>query len=81
MTYSSTLTSKGQVTIPKEVRIRLGLKEGERVEFVTDGDQTIIRPARAQESPFAKYQGILGTFPGGIPEINKWIAEMRDEEE
>ena len=33
------------------------------------------------ESPFAKYVGILGTFPGGIPEINQWIAEMRDEEE
>jgi antitoxin PrlF len=78
MKYSSVLTSKGQVTIPKEVRLRLGLKEGERVEFVAEGDRTIIRPAQGPENPFLKYVGILGSFPGGIPEINEWIAEMRD---
>jgi hypothetical protein len=81
MTYTCTLTSKGQVTIPKAVRIRLGLKEGERIEFVTDGDQTIVRPARTKESPFAAYAGILDTFPGGIPEINGWVSAMRDDEE
>jgi AbrB family looped-hinge helix DNA binding protein len=41
MTHSSKLAGKGQVTIPKDVRLGLGLKEGERVEFVTEGDQTI----------------------------------------
>jgi AbrB family looped-hinge helix DNA binding protein len=80
MIYSSQLTSKGQVTIPKDVRIRLGLKEGERVEFVTEGERTIIRPAQNAANPFAKYAGILGNFPGGIPEINKSIAELRDDE-
>jgi len=30
----STITSKGQVTIPAEVRAHLGLKEGDRVLFV-----------------------------------------------
>jgi antitoxin PrlF len=80
MIYSSVLTSKGQVTIPKDVRLRLGLKEGERVEFVTEGDRTIIRPAQGTENPFSKYTGIFGNFPGGVPEINKWVADLRDEE-
>jgi antitoxin PrlF len=80
MTYSSVLTSKGQVTIPKDVRLRLGLKEGERVEFVTEGDRTIIRPAQGSENPFLRYTGILGNFPGGIPEINSWVRDIRDEE-
>ncbi|WP_038250704.1 AbrB/MazE/SpoVT family DNA-binding domain-containing protein [Ghiorsea bivora] len=31
---SVTLTSKGQVTIPKAVRNRLHLKEGDKLEFV-----------------------------------------------
>lgn len=80
MTYSSQLTSKGQVTIPKDVRIRLGLKEGERVEFVTEGDRTIIRPSQNTSNPFAKYVGVFRNFPNGIREINKWVAELRDEE-
>lgn len=34
--------SKGQVTIPKEVRDLLGLKEGSRVSFVVNGNQVIM---------------------------------------
>ena len=31
---SSTVTSKGQITIPSSVRQRLGIEVGDRVEFV-----------------------------------------------
>lgn len=31
---TATITSKGQVTLPKPVRERLGVKPGDRVEFV-----------------------------------------------
>ncbi|NOZ53027.1 MAG: AbrB/MazE/SpoVT family DNA-binding domain-containing protein [Gammaproteobacteria bacterium] len=31
---SARITSKGQVTIPKEVRSRLGVDTGDRIEFV-----------------------------------------------
>jgi len=40
------LTSKGQVTIPREVRKALNLKPSERVVIVVEGDQAIIRPLR-----------------------------------
>lgn len=33
----STITRKGQVTIPKVIRDRLGVKEGEKVLFVIRG--------------------------------------------
>lgn len=33
---SSTLTSKGQITIPQEVRENLGLQTGDKVDFVQD---------------------------------------------
>lgn len=36
--FGSNLTSKGQVTIPKEIRDILGLKPGDRVVFVLEGD-------------------------------------------
>lgn len=31
---TATLTSKGQLTVPRDVRQRLGLDSGDRVEFV-----------------------------------------------
>lgn len=54
------LTSKGQVTIPKEVREYLGLKQGSAVSFEVDpsGD-VIVRPAdrRRPASRFAAVRG------------------------
>ena len=40
------LTTKGQVTIPQEIRERLGLLPYTEVEFEVDGDSVRIRKAR-----------------------------------
>jgi antitoxin PrlF len=40
------LTSKGQVTIPKQVRKALNLRPSEKVIVVVEGDQAIIKPLR-----------------------------------
>lgn len=40
------LTSKGQMTIPKEVRNALNLKPSEKVIIVVEGDHAIIKPLR-----------------------------------
>jgi antitoxin PrlF len=77
---SSTISSKGQITIPLEIRLRLGLKEGDRVEFIIDNDRTILRPAQAPEDPFEKYRGILPAF-SSKEEINAWVRSLRDEED
>ena len=80
MKYSSTISSKGQVTVPQEIRNRLGLSTGDRVEFVVEGERTVIRPSRSTVSPFDKYRAVLGTFPGGKQEIKAWVQELRSEE-
>ncbi len=42
---SATITSKGQVTIPKEVRESLMLGPGDKIEFVvTEKREALIRP-------------------------------------
>ncbi|MCF7992544.1 MAG: AbrB/MazE/SpoVT family DNA-binding domain-containing protein [Thiohalocapsa sp.] len=43
---TAVLTSKGQVTIPVEVRRRMGIDTGDRIEFVeVDGGGFVIKPA------------------------------------
>jgi antitoxin PrlF len=79
MKRSGTISSKGQITVPQEIRHRLGLKQGDRVEFVVEKDRTTIRPARAPENPFAKYVGALPAF-SNTREINSWVRKLRDEE-
>ena len=50
---TSTLTSKGQVTIPAEVRKRLGLHPGDRVGFIVDGGEVrLVRKENRIEAAF-----------------------------
>lgn len=79
MPPSSTISSKGQVTVPIEVRHRLGLKQGDRVEFVFEDGRTILRPARTEENPFTAYLGALPAF-SSREEINAWIRDLRDDD-
>jgi antitoxin PrlF len=81
MSHFSTISSKGQVTVPQEIRKRLGLTPGDRIEFVMEKDRTVIRPARSGENPFQKYFGILGRFPGGEEGIKVWIDDMRSDDD
>lgn len=60
---ATTVTSKGQVTIPKPVRDRLGIVPGSRVEFrlATDGSIVIEKVDGTREpGRFAKLVGIAG---------------------
>lgn len=51
---TSTLTSKGQTTIPKDVRKRLNLHPGDRLEFVIDEDgRVLVLPASIDASELA----------------------------
>lgn len=77
---TSTISSKGQVTVPLEIRKQLGLKAGDRVEFVLDNGRTTIGPARGPENPFLKYVGALAIF-SEAHQINAWVRALRDEED
>ncbi len=77
----ATVTSKGQITVPLDVRTHLGLRQGDRVEFLTENGVTVMRPSRGEENPFAAFAGVLGTFQGGIDDVNTWVRDLRDDED
>lgn len=59
----ATMTAKGQVTIPKAIRERLGLSEGDKLEFsIDDTGRMVARPQHA-DTIF----GILRDFAPDIP--------------
>lgn len=68
------MTSKGQVTIPKEVRQRLGLRPGDKLKFV-EGARGFTVKKRLQASPFASYRGYLKGLQGQDPDV--LVTEMR----
>jgi antitoxin PrlF len=72
----STISSKGQVTVPQKIRSRLGLSAGDQVEFVMEGELTVIRPARTVVNVFDKYKGRLPAF-SSEKEIHSWVDELR----
>lgn len=64
---SYTLTKKGQVTIPKHVREKLGVKPGEAVDFrITDGGDVIVRPANAPRRTPRPISELIGAWGPGL---------------
>ncbi len=69
------VTSKGQITIPKEVRDRLGLEVGTEVELVVEGTSARLRkvaPADALE----RWLGAL-SLPDGVDDF---VRRLREDE-
>lgn len=64
---TTSVTSKGQVTIPKAVRQQLGIRQGSRVEFEMVGDHVELRvhssPAEIPASGF----GLLRSRKRAVP--------------
>ena len=48
MTTETTLTSKGQVTVPREIRVRLGLESGDKLVFTMLSDGTVVMRAKTR---------------------------------
>ncbi|HWQ69812.1 MAG TPA: AbrB/MazE/SpoVT family DNA-binding domain-containing protein [Patescibacteria group bacterium] len=63
----SRMTVKGQVTIPKTFRERLGLHPGDAVEFEEEPGGIRLKKV-VSRSPFARYRGYLAHLAGQDPD-------------
>jgi AbrB family looped-hinge helix DNA binding protein len=73
MGQAAKVTSKGQITIPKDVRTRLGVRPGDELEFIeTDGVFTLRK--RTTPSRFDRWIGYAKEFKGQDPDklIEDW---------
>lgn len=72
MTTSATLTSKGQTTIPKEIRDSLGMKAGDRMTFTLMPDGTVVM--RVKRKNVMELAGVLhkkGRKPVPIEQMSR----------
>jgi AbrB family looped-hinge helix DNA binding protein len=68
------VTSKGQITIPKEIREKLGISPGAEIGFVERRGVFYIRKPM-KRSPFEKWMGRLKNLEGS--ESDKIINNLR----
>lgn len=73
MRQTTSLTRKGQVTIPKEVRDTLGLKPFDKIQIYVEHGEVKLRKAYPS----------LDEIAGSVPEIDvpmeEWSAIVQDE--
>jgi AbrB family looped-hinge helix DNA binding protein len=79
MSYQGTITSKGQTTIPKEVRKKLKLKPGDRIYWILEDDQAVLRPKTGSILDLAGMLHRPGQKPATIEEMNSAIADAAAE--
>lgn len=71
----ATLTTKGQVTIPKAVRDHLKLETGARVDFVIDSEGTVtLKPVTRHVRELAGALERRGRRPVSIAQMDEGIA-------
>jgi antitoxin PrlF len=75
------VTSKGQVTIPKEVRDFLGISKGDRVMFIRKGEDIVIRRVlpHTLERLLTLTTDAIGSPEISEEEIMQQIKEVRKE--
>ena len=71
---TSTLTSKGQLLIPKRLRNKYGIKAGSKVIFEETPEGVLVKPIN--EGFFKQFAGILA----GNGKLKEEMKEMKEEE-
>ena len=69
----SKLTAQGQISVPAEVRRRLGVGPGSVLEWVEDGEQVVVRRAGKVSSSDAH----VAVFPEGAP-TRRTLADLKE---
>ena len=77
----TTITSKGQVTIPKKIRDSLHLETGDKVEFIlTPTNEVILRPVTKKvDDVFGLLENYKKVEPIPIEEMDEIVKQKKRE--
>jgi AbrB family looped-hinge helix DNA binding protein len=73
MTFA--VTAKGQVTIPKGVRHKLGIRPGTRLAFAAENGRLVATKVDTPDR-FTKWRG-RGRLPGKL-DVDAYLSKIRD---
>ncbi len=71
---TATISTKGQLVIPAEIREKLGLKPGAKVAVTLEGTKIVVQPVAAL------IEELHGIFQGGPSMSDELIADRREDE-
>jgi antitoxin PrlF len=63
---ATTVTAKGQITIPKRVRDLLGIVPGSRVDFHRAADGSVVLTRADQKRPASRFEKLRGHAGKGL---------------
>ncbi|MEG8039009.1 AbrB/MazE/SpoVT family DNA-binding domain-containing protein [Sphingomonas sp. LR60] len=83
MSARTTLSAKGQVVIPKDVREALALRPGQQLDVIRCGDSVLLRPAptksgQSADEVAARVRELAASYQGpvvSIDDMNATVAE------
>ena len=75
MSELGTIGERGQVTIPKALRDRFGLRKGTKLEFEATPEGFTVRRQRTDRDPVWQ---VFGRLNKGV-DTDQFIRELRDE--
>ncbi len=70
------VSERGQITLPKSVRVSLGLRPGTILEIAVINGQ-LVGTKNEQTDPFSKWRG-KGSLPEGFDSVDAYLAEVRE---
>jgi AbrB family looped-hinge helix DNA binding protein len=72
----ATVSEKGWIVIPKDVRERFGIEKGDKVAIITVGDSIALVPVPSGD-PIERARGLLGS--GGPSQVEALLEDRRRE--
>ena len=77
LSYRAKVDPSGRIVIPAELRIRLGIAEGDELIVESDGEHVVVKTA---EQALKDAQAYFASFvPPGVSLVDELLKERREE--